>query len=471
MSTTTIGSAKVESNSQKGIVYLIALIAALGGLLFGLDQGFVANALSTISAHYNLSTAEKEHFTAILSVGCMIGPVVALFSNKIIGRKYTIIISGFLFASMSLISTMVPSYEILFYARLFLGVAVGIAAFTVPIYLIETSPKSKRGTFGTYWQLMITVGIFAVSFINSNITMYFGETVHSLVLMYGVLSFFSVLMFVCVLIIPESPRYLMLKGKRDEALQVLRRTRNSEQEVNEELAEIEEATKVKTSFISFLTKPFFWKIVALCGVLQFFQQTTGINTLIYYGPSILEKAGFAHGLFTQNIIYVVNMLATFIAIKYIDQAGRVKLLTVGGILVVLSLLLAAFSYNHIVAGVALGFYGYLFLAATLLFIIGFACSWGPITWILVAELFPLKSRELGVTLSTVANYAGNTLVAGTSLTFISSYGISNLMLVFAAITVVALIVVKVFCPETKGVSIESIEKKFESGTSIKNVGI
>ena len=107
MSTTTIGSAKVESNSQKGIVYLIALIAALGGLLFGLDQGFVANALSTISAHYNLSTAEKEHFTAILSVGCMIGPAVALLSNRFIGRKYTIIIAGFLFASMSLISISV----------------------------------------------------------------------------------------------------------------------------------------------------------------------------------------------------------------------------------------------------------------------------------------------------------------------------------------------------------------------------
>src|SRR5512146_715981 len=230
-----------RSGGYKTIVYVICSVAALGGLLFGLDQGFIANSLETIEAHYHLGTQGAEHYSAILATGGIVGALLSGIFARFLGRKKSLLFAGFLFTAASAISALLPPLSVLSSCRFALGFAVGVASFVVPLFLSETAPASIRGSMGTLFQLMITIGIFLISLTNVFIARTFVNPTTSLPLMFLTITLFAALMFVGGFMLPESPRWLMLKGRKEQAVTVLTRTMNTQQEIDFEIEEIERA--------------------------------------------------------------------------------------------------------------------------------------------------------------------------------------------------------------------------------------
>ncbi len=454
------------------IIYAVCITGALGGLLFGLDQGFIANSLATIQKIYKLNLEQSEHYAGVLAWGGVIGVLLSGWLIRALGRKTVIVVSGFLFLTLSIISATLPPFEVLVWARAGLGFAVGIASFAVPLYLAETSPTSIRGSMATLFQLMITIGIFLIACSNIYVNRLLGHTHIALSLMFSVIAIFAFLMFMGSIFLPESPRWLVLKNKESKALKVLKKMDYSDKDIKNEIAEIKAsiARNVGSGF-SMLVKPFFWKVLAVGILLQMFQQLVGINMMIYYAPTIFGYAQMT-GVFALLAVPLVNMLFTFPAVYWIDRWGRKKLLYVGSIVMFIAMLSAGIAFLNIKANVVPSdTVKFTLLAAAIVYIFGFACSWGPVAWVLCSEMFPLKGREIGVTMTTMINWTFAGIVMSNALTFMKHYGNASIFFVFAGFCVLSLIFLRFFVPETKGVSLEKIEQNLEDGKAVKDIGI
>ncbi|HVV68766.1 MAG TPA: sugar porter family MFS transporter [Gammaproteobacteria bacterium] len=456
---------RVEQGGYKFIVYFICLVGALGGLLFGLDQGFIANSLETIKTAYSLGTQGAEKYSAILATGGVIGALLSGIFARFLGRKKSLVFAGLIFSLASLASASLPSFFLLNVCRFLLGFGVGIASFIAPLYLSETAPASIRGSMGTLFQLMITIGIFLISVTNVFIARTFIDPSVALPLMFLVISLFALLMLIGSLFLPESPRWLMLKGKKDKAVKVLRRIFNTDAEINTEINEIEQVlAQGKGHTIKALFKGHFVKILIIGVVLQMFQQLVGINVMIYYAPTIFGYAGMK-GLIAMMTVPTVNMLFTFPAIYLVEKWGRKKLLYVGAVLMMISMLAAGLAFHAIgnaadpqaISALPKG----VLLAAIIVYIFGFAFSWGPVAWLVCSEIFPLKGREVGMTITTMVNWTFAGLVMRYALSFMETFGRSSLFYLFVVFCVLAIIFVARFVPETKGITLEELEAKLK----------
>lgn len=453
------------------IVYMICLIGALGGLLFGLDQGFIANSLATIDHIYGLTTQQGERYSAVLAWGGILGALLSGIFARALGRKKVLVLAGFLFTAFSLISTLLPPLAVLTTCRFGLGCAVGIASFTVPLYLSETAPKDIRGAMATLFQLMITIGIFLIAVTNVYIVKAWGHSEISLSWMFGVIVLFAIVMFIGSLFLPESPRWLLLKSKEAQAISVLTRVRGTQQEIDDEVAEIKASISInKGAGLSMLSKGFFWKVLIVGVVLQMFQQLVGINMMIYYAPTIFGYAGMT-GIFVLLAIPTVNMLFTFPAIKWIEKWGRKKLLYLGAIVMMVSMFSAGFAFLSISGNTYPSTLSKtVLLLSAIVYIFGFACSWGPVAWVICAEIFPLKGREMGMTVTTIIHWTSAGLVMANALSFMNAFGNASIFFVFGGFCMLAIIFLKCFVPETKGASLEQIEKNLENGVALKDIG-
>src|SRR5512136_1903876 len=228
---------RVQAGGYKTIVYIICMVAALGGLLFGLDQGFIANSLETLTHHYQFGVQGGERYSAILATGGIFGALLSGIFPRFLGRKKSLVLAGFIFTAASAYSALLPPLPVLSACRFALGFGVGVASFIVPLYLSETAPAAIRGSMGTLFQLMITIGIFLISLTNVWIARTFVNPATSLPLMFLSVTLFAALMFAGSFILPESPRWLMLKGRKEQAITVLRRTLNTEKEIDTEIGE------------------------------------------------------------------------------------------------------------------------------------------------------------------------------------------------------------------------------------------
>ena len=469
------GSAPRRTVKVKPIVYIIGLTGALAGLLFGLDVGVINGANEFIEKEFKISNKEIELIVSALLWGAVFGTLISGILSSYLGRRRTILISAVIFVTGSLCCAFSPNEHILIASRFLLGIAVGVASFTAPLYLSEISPQSVRGSMISMYQLMITIGILIAALSDTWLGLYAtfgGVTGGHWRIMLGVISIPAALMFVGVFFLPESPRWLFLKALKEDAIAVFKRMHLSEDEIAAEVREIEDSLKVKQNgFQMFLQNANFRRAIGLGIGLQIIQQLTGINFVMYYSTKILALAGFedpSEKLWGSVLIMATNMLATFIAIAFVDRLGRKPIMYAGFVVMGLALLTVGTLFNADIAQNP--HLGYPAIAALLVFIIGFAMSAGPIVWIICSEIYPLAGRDLGVTFSTATNWIANAIVGMTFLTMLSSLGGGNTFLLYGGMNALFIIFFILFVPETKGVSLESIEQKLLAGAPLKKIG-
>jgi len=451
------------------IVKWACVIAGLGGLLFGLDQGFINGALPYIQKDMHLSLAMGESYASIMLYGCIVGALCSGWISKNIGRKKTLILAALFFTIFTICGALTHNIHILFAARFALGLAVGCASFVVPLYLAEIAPTRMRGSFITMYQFMITLGIFIIFLSNSVIGTYF----HSWRLMLLFITIPSIIMLIGVLFIPKSPRWLVLKGKFKEAKLVLEQTRETEDEVSSELKEIQasiEAVKTGTqSGWKMLKKPYFVKVLLLGVFIMVLTQFSGINAIIYYSSDIFKSTGFASPAMATVIMGLINVFVTIIAIKYIDKWGR-KPIMYGGLIVMIIALLISGGIYYLGGSALNGFEQVALIVSCLVFVAAFAMSMGPVPWVICAEIFPLEGRDFGITITTAAVWLSAAIVVQFSMSMMQTWGSAVTFLIFAASCIINLIIVKLFVPETKGISLEEIETNLKSGKKLREIG-
>jgi MFS transporter, SP family, galactose:H+ symporter len=457
------------------IIYFVGFTAALAGLLFGLDVGVISGALPFLKNEFKLSIGSEGALVSALLWGAVIGTLISGMLSSHFGRRKTILISAVIFVVGSILCSISPSEHLLIGARLFLGVAVGVASFTAPLYISEISPRKVRGSLISMYQLMITIGIVLAFLSNTWLATYLtfgGKTGGHWRLMLGVIAIPAAIMFVGVLFLPESPRWLFLKGFKDRAVAVFERMHLDEAEIAAEVKEIEDNLKVKQNgFEMFKTNPNFRRVIGLGVGLQLIQQLTGINVVMYFAPTIFKIAGFADTnaqMWGTVIVGIINVLATFIAIAFVDKLGRKPIMYAGFITMGAAMIAVGTLFNmKIEKHPELG---YVAIFALLIFIIGFAMSAGPIIWVLCSEIYPLAARDLGVTFSTATNWIANAIVGLTFLLLLAGLGNGNTFLLYGALNILFIIFFVIFVPETKGVSLEKIEANLMSGLPLKQLG-
>jgi len=457
------------------IVYFIGLTAALAGLLFGLDVGVISGAEGMIQKDFSITDRLIELIVSSLLWGAVFGTFLSGILSNRLGRRGAILVSAVIFVLGSLACALSPDAKTLVAARFFLGIAIGVASFTAPLYLSEISPQRVRGSLISMYQLMITIGIVLAFLSNTWLGTYAvigGTTGGHWRLMLGIIALPAALMFLGVLLLPESPRWLFLKGRKEKAVSVFERMRLPSLEIQREVTEIEESLRVKQSgFRMLVGNPNFRRAIGLGVGLQVIQQLTGINVIMYYAPRIFKIAGFAsteHQLWGTVIVGLTNVLATFIAIAFVDRLGRKPIMYAGFVVMGLAMVTVGTLFNmNLDKNPALGMWA---IGALLVFIVGFAMSAGPIIWVLCAEIFPLSGRDLGVTFSTATNWIVNAIVGGTFLSLLATLGNGNTFLLYGGLNALFIIFFLLLVPETKGVSLEKIESNLLSGLPLRKIG-
>ncbi len=465
----------LHTQKIKPIVYFIGIIAALAGLLFGLDIGVISGAQQFIEKEFHIGDQQIELIVSALLWGAVFGTFISGILSRHLGRRRTMLTSALIFVAGSLACAFAPGEYSLIAARFFLGIAVGIASFTAPLYLAEVSPQAVRGSMISMYQLMITIGILLAFLSNTWLASYAtfgGVTGGHWRVMLGIIAIPAAIMFLGVLFLPESPRWLFLAGRKEDAVAVFKRMQLAESEIAAEVHDIEESTKIKQSgFQMLFQNANFRRVIGLGIGLQIIQQLTGINVIMYYAPKIFTLAGFASvsgQMWGTVVVGITNMLATFIAITLVDRLGRKPIMYAGFIVMGLALMTVGFLFNADIAKHPnLGFPA---IGALLVFIIGFSMSAGPIVWIICSEIYPLTGRDVGITFSTATNWLTNAIVGMTFLTMLSTLGGGNTFLLYGGMNILFIIFFFLFVPETKGVSLESIEQKLLAGTSLKRLG-
>ena len=469
-----MAESNVENTKVKGIVIWFCIIAALGGLLFGLDQGFINGSLEFIERYWKLSVSDGESYAGIMLIGCVIGAVCSGWITRTIGRKITILIAALFFTIFSFWGSVTQTFAILYWTRFCLGLAVGSASFVVPMYLSEIAPTRIRGAMISMYQFFITIGILGIYCSNAVAAHTFepswGDSTWRLML--GIIGIPALVMLILTFTIPKTPRFLMLKKQEDKARKVLEKTQNSAELVEKEITEIRESLAADAQLQSsggwkMIAKGFFRRAMLLGILMMAFQQLTGINTVIYYSGNIFKAAGMSNPAIGTILVGIINVLSTIIALVLVDKYGRKKLLNSGFIIMIITLALIGTLFLM----QPLGTFGQiLMVGATLVFIVGFAYSWGPIAWVICAEIFPLEGRDFGMTITTAANWIVNWIVVRFSLSIMHAWSPTALFYIFTICCIIGIIFTNLFVPETKGTTLEEIEANLKNGVKLKDLG-
>jgi sugar porter (SP) family MFS transporter len=439
--------------------YVIASVAALGGLLFGYDTGVISGALLFIRQVMELSPTMQGIVVAIALAGAAVGAAVAGFISDRAGRRPVILSAGLLFIAGAVISAAAQEVTLLLLGRLLVGVAIGVASMLTPLYLAEISPARDRGAIVSLNQLCITGGILVSYLVGFSLAGATGGWRWMLAL--GALP--GIILSAGMLVLPESPRWLAGRGRMEDAERVLRRLRGTEN-VSGELGSLRTdlmREKGQSAALSELFAPRLRRPLVIGIGLAMFQQVTGINTVIYFAPTIFQSAGMssaATSILATAGVGAVNVIMTLVSIRLIDRLGRRQLLywSLGGMALTLFVLSAAF---HAGASGQLAWIAVVSVAA---FVGFFAIGLGPVFWLLIAEIFPLAQRGRAMSLATVANWGFNLIVSATFLNLVGAFGSAGAFLVYAVLSLAALAFIALLVPETKGRSLEQIEASFDS---------
>ncbi len=442
-------------------LYVVAIIASLGGLLSGYDTGVISGALLFINESWNLADTTQGLLVSSVLIGAVIGAATNGVLADIFGRKKIIMATAIIFIVGSVLCAFAPNIYVLIASRIFVGFAVGIVNFVVPLYLSEIAPKQLRGTLVSLYQWAITAGILFSYFINAA----FAGAVYNWrwMLFAGIVP--GLILFIGMCFMHDTPRWLISKKREEEARMVFKKI-EPELDTEKEIKDIqktirleEHTTNKKFQFKKWMIMPF----VVGIGIM-FAQICTGINTIIYYAPTIFKNAGFESNItaiYATTGIGVINFLMTIVALYFTDRLGRKPLLYFGLTGVMLSLLTlgCAFQFAE--------YFGdnlkWVTVGSLVTYIICFAMSLGPIGWILVSEVFPLKIRGIAMSICTVSNFAFNFFVVSSFPILLHRIGGAWTFWGFGTISILCIIFVYFFVPETKGLSLEKIESNWIHG--------
>ena len=448
--------AKDSSGLPPRNVIFTAVIAALGGLLFGYDTGIISGALLFIRPDFELGSFEAGLVVSAVTLGAIFGALAAGQLADTYGRRRMILIAAVLFTIGSVACAFAPGTIVLVVARLALGLAIGLASATAPVYISEIAPKEWRGRMVTLFQLAITVGILL-----ANIVALALSESKDWRLMLGLGAIPAVALGIGMFKMPRSPRWLVMIGELDEARTELRTLRGDEAEADAEIEQIREdleADEKAGGNFRDLLQPVV-KAALVVGIgLAVLQQVTGINTVIYYAPTIFQNAGIdsaSTAILASVGVTLVNVLVTIYSLRLLDRHGRKTLLFIGVSGMVLSLLALGLAFQ--LDGDAKSIISIVSLVA---YIASFAFSLGPIFWLLNAEIYPQSVRGRASGVGTMANWTANFAVSLTFLPLIAALGNTPTFWLYAVIGMVTLWFVKAFVPETKGRTLEEIEGEF-----------
>jgi len=443
----------------------ICLLAALAGLMFGLDIGVISGASHFIQTEFEIPDRTIEWIVSSMMFGAAIGAAAAGWISAMAGRKRSLLLAAALFVAGSLLCALAWSPQSLIAARTVLGLAIGLAAFNAPLYLAEVAAEDTRGAMISTYQLMITIGIL-IAFLSDTAFSYSG----SWRWMLGIIAIPGVLFLFGLLLLPDSPRWLMMRGRKDEAIAVLQRLRGDPAIVAREAADIEEQLRTpQHGWQLFVENANFRRSVGLGVMLQLVQQFTGMNVVMYYAPRIFADMGYdtASQMWFTAVVGLTNVLATFIAIGLIDRWGRKPILYTGFAVMAIGLAIVGVMMQ---LGISGPFEQRFSVAMLLLFIVGFAMSAGPLVWTLCSEVQPLKGRDFGIGCSTVTNWVANMIVGATFLSLLDGIGRAPTFWLYAGLNLTFILFTFALVPETRGVTLEHIERNLMRGVPLRDLG-
>jgi MFS transporter, SP family, galactose:H+ symporter len=432
----------------RGITILTAGVAALGGLLFGYDTSVISGAMLFLRTDFHLTDVQLEFAVGIALAGALVGSAVAGFCADRWGRRITLLGTGVGFGVFTVLIGMAPGLVTFAIGRFFVGACIGVASLVTPLYLAEMSPARIRGALVSLNQLAITVGIVVAYFVD-----YALAASGNWRWMFITAVFPAIVLILGMIFLPESPRWLVRAGFRERALEGFRRLgRGAEAEA--ELEDVERVLAEEQEGFGILLQPGF-RVAVFVGVgLAIFQQITGINTIIYYSPEILRMSGYPSAkaaILAAAVIGVVNVLITIVAIFLVDRLGRRFLLLFGTAGMALALTLVGLAFHRRAADVVV-FY------EVIGYVVFFAIGLGPVVWLLISEIYPTKIRGKAMSLATLSVWGANWAVAGTFLSLVRAAGPAGTFWIYAVICVLAFVFCLAFVPETKGQTLEGIER-------------
>lgn len=454
---------------QKSFISFITLIAALGGFLFGFDMAVVSGIIEPVKLQYGLSSSQEGLFVSCALLGCIAGVAFSGYLSDRIGRRKVLFIAAVLFLISAVGFASAETYSLLIFFRIMAGMGVGVASNVSPLYISEVAPSHKRGRLVTFYQLAITIGILCAYisnlFLQRNAAAYTGSAdglFHWLFIAHVWRGMFIVgvipaLAFsLLLLVVPESPRWLVQFGKDEKALSILTKI-NGEAVAQTELTAIKEmAFQKKGGFAELMRLPLS-KLLALAMILTALSQFSGINGVIFYGPTIMKSAGIVTGdaLLYQVILGAANMLFTFIAIFKVDSWGRRPLYLVGSLTAAVALALTATCFM-------LNITGWLMLVCIMLFILFFAFSLGPLKFVISTEIFPTHIRGTALSVCIMTMWVSDWIVNLLFPILRDGLGIAATFFIFSFFCLLSFVYAKQKLFETKGKSLEEIEKSLNN---------
>lgn len=475
--------AKQGSKQNFTLVIIIAAVASTGGLLFGFDTGVISGALPFLRESWGLTSGQQEWITTSALIGAVLGALSSGRLTDIFGRKKVIMVTSVIFALGAILTGAAPTPGFLAGSRIVLGIAIGISSFTVPLYISEISPTKIRGALVSSFQLMITIGILVSYF--SDLAIADESNPFSWRWMFYVGVFPAIILFLGMLFLPETPRFLIGKGKDEKGRKILSKVEDPEL-VDVAIKRIKddiEKDKLQATNWTEIFKPWLRTALFIAIGIMFVQQFVGINTIIYYAPTVFIIAGFggAKAAIAATVsVGVVNVLSTVLSMFLIDKLGRRKLYFIG--LTGMAVALAALGTFFLLKDSLGPSLKYITVGTVLIYIFFFAISLGPLGWLIISEIFPLKVRGLGMSIGSLSNWLFNAVVTFTFMKLAWAFTAPGMEIinegvpepdpnpagsffVYSIIAVIGIIWGLKYIPETKGITLEEIEDHWRQGKS------
>src|SRR5690554_330538 len=459
-----------KTQNISNYVVFISIVAALGGFLFGYDTAVISGTISQVTNQFSLNTIQSGWYVGSALIGCIAGVLIAGALSDYAGRKKTMLLSAVLFTASALGCTIARDFDQLVIYRIVGGIGIGIVSIACPLYISEISPASHRGRMVSLYQLAVTVGFLGAYLMNYYL-LNFSETFSSnnpLIDkifntenwrgMLGAEMIPALLFFIIIFFIPESPRWLIVKGKVKSATNIFSKIYSDESKVATQVNETMQMlqTEEKSDWKMLFT-PGIFRAVLIGSAIAILGQFMGVNAVLYYGPSIFESSGLSSGdsLFYQSLIGAVNMCTTILALLIIDKIGRKKLVYVGVSGMIVSLILIGI---YFLKGEALGMSSIFLLGCFLAYIFFTAGSISAVIFVFLSEMYPTKIRGLAMSIAGFSLWVGTYLIGQLTPWMLENATSAGTFFLFAFMCIPYMLIVWKLMPETAGKSLEEIER-------------